>query len=214
MSGSLEVVTVTNGDDSHLDDQQIDQLKLDYQQTNMYITMLANSRLLPLTLLPALTAAAITILTRFDNPRTVIALGLLGFFISFGLILHDMHIAAQHSAAVYRAESIERLLKLPAFKEKQVGGLFNETPKHIVLTQPESSKKPFRLRHRNFISLIYGVVIGGWVHVFVHAFIRTLPSGWQPSEVATDLGSTVLAAAVAVLATWRLTRIIEHNEAE
>ena len=205
---------MTNGDDSHLDDQQIDQLKLDYQQTNMYITMLANGRLLPLTLLPALTASAITILTRFDNPRTVIALGLVGLFVSFGLILHDIHIGAQHSAAVYRAESIERLLKLPAFKEKQVGGLFNETPKHIVLTQPEPSKKHLRLFHRNFISLIYGVVIGGWVHVFVHAIIRSLPSGWQPSEVATDLGSTVLAAAVAVLTTWRLTRVIEHNEAE
>jgi hypothetical protein len=128
--------------------------------------------------------------------------------------LHDIQIGAQHSAAVYRAESIERLLKLPAFKDKQVGGLFNETPKHIVLTQPESSKKHLRLRHRNFISLIYGVVIGGWVHVFVHAIIRSLPSGWQPSEVATDLSSTVLAAAVAVLTIWRLSRVIEHNEAE
>ena len=205
---------MTNGDDSHLDDQQIDQLKLDYQQTNMYITMLANNRLLPLTLLPALTGAAIAILTKFDNPRTVIALALVGLFVSFGLILHDIHSAAQHSAAVYRAESIERLLKLPAFKEKQVGGLFNETPKHIVLTQPEAAKKHLRLRQRNFISLIYGVVIGGWVHVFVHAFTRSLPSGWQPSEVARDLGSTVLAAAVAVLAAWRLSRVIERNEAE
>ena len=205
---------MTKGDDSHLDDQQIDQLKLDYQQTNTYITMLANSRLLPLTLLPALTGAAITILTKFDNPRTVIALGLVGLFVSLGLILHDIHSAAQHSAAVYRAESIERLLKLPAFKDKEEGGLFNETPKHIVLSQPESSKKPMRLRHRNFISLIYGVVIGGWVHVFVHAIIRSLPSGWQPSEVATDLGSTVLAAAVAILAAWRFSRVIEHNEAE
>ena len=205
---------MTNGGDSHLDDKQIDQLKLDYQQTNMYITMLANRRLLPLTFLPALTAAAITILTRFDNPRTVITLGLIGIFISFGLIMHDIQIAAQHSAAVYRAESIERLLKLPAFKEKQVGGLFNETPKHIVLTQPESSKKHLRLRQRNFISLIYGVVIGGWVHVLVHAIIRSLPSGWQPSEVATDLGSTVLAAAVAILAAWRFSRVIEHNEAD
>ena len=205
---------MTKGEDSRLEDQQIDQLKLDYQQTNTYITMLANSRLLPLTLLPALTGAAITILTRFDNPRTVIILGLVGLFVSLGLIMHDIQIAAQDSAAVYRAESIERLLKLPAFKEKQVGGLFNETPKHIVLTQPESSKKPMRLRHRNFISLIYGVVIGGWVHVLVHALTRSLPSGWQPSEVATDLGSTMLAAAVAVLAAWRFTRVIEHNEAD
>ena len=205
---------MTKGDDSRLDDQQIDQLKLDYQQTNMYITMLANGRLLPLTLLPALTGAAIAILTRFDNPRTVIALGLVGLFVSFGLILHDIHSAAQHSAAVYRAESIERLLKLPAFKDKKEGGLFNETPKHIVLTQPESSKKPMRLRHRNFISLIYGVVIGGWVHVFVHAIIRSLPSGWQPSEVATDLGSTVLAAAVAIIIAWRFSRVIKQNEFE
>ena len=205
---------MTKGEDSHLDDKQIDQLKLDYQQTNMYINMLANGRHLPLTLLPALTGAAITILTRFDNPRTVITLGLIGIFISFGLILHDIQIAAQHSAAVYRAESIERLLKLPAFKDEQKGGLFNETPNHIVLTQPESSKKPMGLRHRNFVSLIYGVVIGGWMHVLVHAFIRSLAFGWQPSEVATDLGSTVLAVAVAVLTTRRLSRVIEHNEAE
>src|SRR5437660_1057898 len=115
---------MTDGDDSHLDDQQIDKLKLDYQQTTTYINMLANSRLLPLTLLPGLTGAAIAILTKFDNPRTVIALGIVGLFGSLGLILHDRHSAAQHSAAVHRAKSIERSLKLPAFAtDKPEGGL-------------------------------------------------------------------------------------------
>jgi hypothetical protein len=213
------MVTMTDRDDSHLDDhlddQERDKLKLDYQQTTMYINMLANSRLLPLTLLPGLTGAAIAILTRFDNPRTVIVLGLGGLFGSFGLILHDIHSAAQHSAAVHRAKSIERSLKLPASaNDKQEGGLFNETPKHIVLTQPASSKKPWRMRHRASTSLIYGVVIGGWVHVLVHGSTRSLPSGWQPSEVATDLVSTVLAAVVAIIIAWKFSRVIKQNEFE
>lgn len=206
---------MTEEDESRLEEQQRAQLMLDYQQTTTFINTLNSTRLVPLTLLPGLTAAAISVFTRFDNPRTAIVLGLIGLFASFGLIFHDIQNTAQHSAAVYRAKALERSLKLPAFaKDKQAGGLFNENPNRIVLTEPTSYKKPLVMRHKHFISVIYGVVIGGWAHVIVHSSTRSLPSGWQPPDVAIDLISLVVAVAVAAVTIRRLSRVIEHNEPE
>jgi hypothetical protein len=211
----LEVVTVTPEDKSQLDDQQRTELRLDYQQTQQYIQLLTNIRFLPLTLLPGLTGAAVTILTRFDNPRTALAVGLMGLFASLGLILYDLHNTALQAAAVHRAKGIERSLGLAPFtKHKQAGGLFNESPDRITVAQPKLSKKPWKLRTVSIVALVYGVVVGGWVHVIVHASSRSLPTGWQPSELATDLVSILAAVVVASLTILRLPQIVEHNEPE
>jgi hypothetical protein len=209
------VVRVTDGDKSHLDDQQRTELRLDYQQTMQYIQMLTNIRFLPLTLLPGLTGAAVTILTRFDNPRTALAVGLMGLFVSVMIILYDIQNTALHDAAVYRAKSIESSLRLPPFtKHKQAGGLFNESPQRIAVAQRRQTKNPLVVRNKNIVAVVYGVVIGGWVHVIVHASTRSLPTGWQPSEIVTDLVSLLAAVVVVALTVLRLPRIVEHNEPE
>ena len=134
---------MADGDKSHLDEQQRTELRLDYQQTMQYIQMLTNIRFLPLTLLPGLTAAAVTVLTRFDNPRTALVVALMGLFVSVMIILYDLQNTALHDAAVYRAKSIERSLRLPPFtKHKQVGGLFNESPQRIAVAPRGSIKNP------------------------------------------------------------------------
>jgi hypothetical protein len=211
----LEVLTVTPEDKSQLDDQQRAQLSLDYQQTTQYIQLLTNIRFLPLTLLPGLTGAAVTILTRFDNPRTALTVGIMGLFVSVGIILYDIQNTALHDAAVYRAKSIERSLRLPPFtKHKQAGGLFNESPQRIAVAQRRSIKNPLVVRNKNIIAVVYGVVIGGWVHVIVHASTRSLPADWQPSATATDLVSLLVAVVVASLTILRLPQIIDHNKPE
>jgi hypothetical protein len=65
------MITVTETDKFYLDNQRRDQrdlLRLDYQQTAQYIQLLTNKQYLPLTFLPAITGAAVAILSRFDNP--------------------------------------------------------------------------------------------------------------------------------------------------
>ena len=206
---------MTPEDKSQLDDEQRAKLTLDYQQTTQYIQLLTNIRFLPLTLLPGLTGAAVTILTKFDNPRTALIVGIMGLVVSLGIIFYDLHNSALHDAAVYRAKGIERSLRLAAFaKHEKAGGLFNERPDHIAVTKQQPSKKPLVLPKVRIVALVYGVVVGGWVHVIVHAATRALPAGWQPSEVATDLVSLLAAVVVAALAILRLPRIMEHNELE
>ena len=206
---------MTPEDKSQLDDQQRAQLSLDYQQTSQYIQLLTNIRFLPLTLLPGLTGAAVTILTRFDNPRTALTVGLMGLFGSLGLILFDVHNTALRDAAVHRAKGIERSLRLATFaKHAQAGGLFNESPDRIAVTEPKPSKKPLVLRNVRIVALVYGVVVGGWMHVIVHSLSRSLPAGWQPSELTTDLISLLAGVVVASLTILRLPRIIDHNEPE
>ena len=211
---------MTDGDSSQLDDQQRAKLSLDYQQTTQYIQLLTNIRFLPLTLLPGLTGAAVTLLTRFDNPRTALAVGLMGLFVSLGLILYDIHNTALHDAAVYRAKGIERALSLTPFaKHKRAGGLFNESPDRIAVAEVAVAegglaKSPLVVRNKSVVAVIYGVVVGGWVHVIVHASTRSLPTDWQPSEVATDIVSLLAAVVVTALTILRLPRIIEHNEPE
>ena len=206
---------MTDGDKSQLDEQQRTELRLDYQQTMQYIQMLTNIRFLPLTLLPGLTGAAVTVLTRFDNPRTALIVGLMGLFVSLGIILYDIHNTALHDAAVYRAKGIERSLTLAPFtKHKESGGLFNESPEHIAVTQPKVGKRPLLVRNKGIVAVVYGVVVGGWVHIIVHASTRSLPTGWQPSEVVTDLVSILAAVVVASLTVLRIPRILEENEPE
>jgi hypothetical protein len=139
----------------------------------------------------------------------------MGLFVSLGLILYDIHNTALYDAAVYRAKGIERALSLAPFaKHKRAGGLFNESPDRIAVAQRSLVKSPLMVRNKNVVAVIYGVVVGGWVHVIVHASTRSLPTGWQPSEVATDLVSLLAAVLVTALTVLRLPRIIEHNEPE
>jgi len=178
--------------------------------------MLTNIRFLPMTLLPGITGAAVTLLTKSDSPSTVLVVGLMGLFTSVGIIIYDVYNTALHDAAVHRAKWIERSLRLPpSTKKKEVGGLYNERPEHIDLNpDPKLAKKPLAVRQSRFVALIFGVVIGGWVHVIVHASSQLLPASWQPSEGANHLVSTLLAVVVAALIAWKGPQLQERNKPE
>jgi hypothetical protein len=208
----LEVVKVTSEEKSHLDDKERQNLPLDYQQTTQYIQMLTNIRFLPLTLLPGVAAAAVNLLANFKSPESAIAVGLIGLSTTFGIILYDLHNTALHDAAVHRAKRIERSLMLPSFSKEKAGGLYNERPDRLEVVQdPRLVKsRSLSVRQDQFVAVIYGVAIGGWVHVIVYSSLRALLGG-LPSRPVFHLISLLALVVVTAICVWKIPQVMERN---
>src|SRR5215204_3573823 len=107
-----------------------DSLRLDYEQTCEQIRGLTDTRFKLLAFVPTLTAAAVALLGRRDIDQwTVLAISLLGFSVTLGIIFFEMRNTVLYSGAIDRAKSLEVALQLPVFTEgRRSGGLFNERP--------------------------------------------------------------------------------------
>ena len=71
---------MSRGDNLRPDEARGDRLRLDYEQTTQHIRMLTGLRTTPLTILPALTGAAIALLDKSEGKDTILAVGVFGFF--------------------------------------------------------------------------------------------------------------------------------------
>jgi hypothetical protein len=167
------VVKVTTEEKSHPGADESQNLRLDYQQTMQYLQMLTNIRFLPLTLLPGIAGFAVSsLINTKGSPESVLAVGIVGIGgASAGIILYDMHNTALYNAAVHRAKRIEKSLGLPPSTKDKPGGLFNERPDRLEAAQGSSGMRfsPLTMQQDLVVAAVYGVVIGAWMHIIVHA---------------------------------------------
>ena len=67
-----------------------EKLKLDYEQTHQLIRVFTDIRFKLLAFVPTLTGAAVALLSNVDNRATTFTVGLLGLFVTLGIVFYEM----------------------------------------------------------------------------------------------------------------------------
>jgi hypothetical protein len=172
-----------------------DSLRLDYEQTCQQIRTSTDTRFKLLAFVPTLTAAAVALLSGRDIDQwTVLAVGLLGFSVTLGIIVYEMRNTVLYKAAIDRAKSLEVTLHLPILTDGgERGGLFN--------TESDGPKRflGFEVWHNLGLSLVYGAALGGWVYIIVNTSVTLLVPERFEDSVVIGLASIVVAGIVAFL---------------
>src|SRR5215218_8202050 len=169
-----------------------DSLRLDYEQTCQQIRALTDTRFKLLAFVPTLTAAAVALLSsRNIDQWTVLAISLLGFSVTLGIIFFEMRNTVLYDGAIHRAKSLEVALQLPIFTNgRSSGGLLNER---------HHRRKRFltlEVWHSQGLSLVYGAALGGWAYIVVNALFALLDPQLFANSVVSGLAS-ILAAGIA-----------------
>ena len=167
-----------------------DKLRLDYEQTNEQIRTLTDIRFKLLAFVPTLTGAAVALLTKSTNSATALAVGLLGLFVTLGIVFYERRNTVIYRAAIRRARHLEDTLNLPRSTDGEgKGGLFNETPGPPVLFEKSRLFKMLtqapglEVWHERGLALVYGTALGGWVYVIVYSLLTLL--GLQKSGIVS-----------------------------
>lgn len=170
-----------------MEHNNLDKLKIDYQHTIDQFKMLADIRFKLLAFVPTLAGAAIAFLSENSKAETAIAIGILGFFMTIGIIFYDVRNTQFYDAAAHRAKWLEALLDLPiCTQDKPIGGLFNERPRHKL-----RFFGLFKVWHDRGLSLAYGAALGGWSYIIANSSLKLakVSNRYIPLVIAVIMGS-------------------------
>jgi hypothetical protein len=151
-------------------------------------------------------------------------LGLLGLFVTLGIIFYEMRNTTLYDAAIHRAKCLELRLGFPLFDAAMTkGGVFNERPERPGLfsgtrlfPHPKlrrETKVPvlvpvLMVSHDRALALVYGAAIGGWVYITSNSLFVVLSQ--QPSW-ANPLAATLVAGIVGFLSIRGLIRFDKNR---
>lgn len=172
-------------------DPQIELLKLDYERTLATYQQFAEIRFKLLAFVPALSAAAIALLTTADvSGWTTSTLGATGFVVTLGIVLYDQRNTQFYNGAISRAQHLEVELGLKRFEDDEHFGLFGSREDHRdrrLLGLP--------VRHGLGLGLVYSAVLGAWM------FAALLPMAPNHPWIGA-LGATIVAGVLLVQFEW------------
>jgi hypothetical protein len=123
-----------------------DKLKLDCEQTCQQIRAFTDIRFKLLAFVPTLTAAAVALLGNVTDQWRVLAVGLLGLFVTLGIAFYEMRNTVLYRAAIDRAKRLEVSLGLPIsprgepdqeYKAVHYGGLTSEERGGLFSQRPD-----------------------------------------------------------------------------
>ena len=184
-------------------------LQLDYEQTTELFRMLADIRFKLLAFVPTLTGVAVSLLTGDKVGKgTALAVGILGFIVTLGIILYELRNSLFYDLSISRASRLERQLKLSRFTKlhegiNKPGGIFTERPPTKKGGEQDALSQKFwgviPIKHDIGLSLVYAASLGGWTFIV----INTLPL----SEPLLSILSLVAAILVASITIWEFKRL-------
>lgn len=164
-------------------DPEAELLKLDYERTLATYQQFAEIRFKLLAFVPALSAAAIALLTSAHvSGWTTSMLGAAGFVVTLGIVVYDQRNTQFYNGTISRAQHLEIQLGLRRFEGDEHFGLFGSRDDHQrrrLLGLP--------VRHGLGLGLVYSAVLGGWM------FATLLPAARNQPWIAA-LGATLVAA--------------------
>ena len=191
-------------------------LDRDYEAAREVFTTLTNIRFRLVALVPSIAGATVALLPEKAHQESVLAVALLGFFATFGVLVYELRNSEHYNAAIHRAKFLEGELGLPLATKRQTresggrwpsaGGLFNERP--FVPKKGEEGFRLFRfvpLQHEVGLALVYGAAFGGWAYLVAHA---VLVLSWRAGRT-TGLLALVPAVLVGVAV---LHEVVRHDK--
>jgi hypothetical protein len=144
---------------------------------------------------PTLSGAAVGLLGHAGTAVELLAVGVLGFVATLGVLLYDLRSGELQEYATRRAERLESRLGFFAVDGRGAGGLFSERPGRTL--------NLFGLpvdRERGF-ALVYSAALAGWAYLVAWGALRAAHVA-QAQPVGAAIG-----AAVGVLLLAALVRV-------
>ncbi len=157
-------------------------LQLDYKQTTAYFHALAETRFKLLALLPITTGTAIVVLDEGTSDSLTLAVGLLGFVASFGLLVYDQRNTELYDRMQRRAKILEVELGFVPFFDERDRSELNLRPADVkfmggpFLDRPRRGRSFYGLPlwHDLGLALVYSATLAGWVYLISSACARLL----------------------------------------
>ena len=174
---------------------ELEKLKLDYEQTNETFRMLADIRFKLLAFVPTISGVGVTLAAQATDHETGLALGLIGLVVTLGIIIYELRNTQIYDATVHRAKWLEVSLGMRlCTKNMKAGGLFNERPARAKLVAN------IPLWHDLGLALVYAAAVGGWIYLIVESLSALV--GYPGYAV-----SLLTAVALAGLFAWGFLRL-------
>lgn len=172
-------------------DEQLQRLRLDYDQTTDLIRTLTDVRFKLLAFVPTITGAAVALVGRGHSAAELLSVGSLGLVATSGIVIYELRNTQLHDYAVGRAKELEQRLGIGLYREEPSGEL---TVFGVVTAA-----------HDRGLALVYSVAIAGWSYLV----------GWGALHAAgagnAQLIGGILAAAVGIFLVLEFLRVGAHS---
>ena len=160
-------------------------LRLDYEQTTDLLRTLTDVRFKLLAFVPTISGAAVGVLGH-SGPAQLLAVGLLGFLATLGILIYELRNTQVYDYALDRAKELERRLGLASIRDASAtGGLFAERPGRSLRVLGITS-----VAHDRGLALVYGAALGGWSYLVAWGALRELSVG-SAKEAGAAIGVAV-----------------------
>jgi hypothetical protein len=162
----------------------------EYESVLASFRQLAEIRFKLLALLPTISGFAIGALSKDlqefkDSPVPRLVVGVLGFFVTLGIVFYDQRNSQLYNALSRRARHLE---------SKIGAAQFNDRPQRTL-----EFLGIFKIWHDRGLALIYGTVMGGWFFLVSCAMLWLLKVDQQKIDVPKTSALISIFAAVAVI---------------
>jgi hypothetical protein len=181
--------------------------QLDYEQTTAYFHALAETRFKLLALLPIASGTALIVLDPNTRAPLTLAVGLLGFLASFGLLVYDQRNTELYDRMQRRAKILEAELGFVPYldeddkKEWSLGPADVKLVGGAFLDRPRRGRKFYGLPlwHDFGLALVYSATLAGWAYLIGSAIVQRL--GWSTQRA---FGFAALIGALTFVGLMRL----------
>lgn len=178
-------------------DDQLDRLRLDYEQTTDLLRGLSDVRFKLLAFVPTISGATVGLLSRGPSAAELLAVGALGLVATLGILAYELRNTQVYDYALHRARELEARLGLVAVVGPPgPGGLFRE--------RPGGSLRLGGLLAAGYergLALVYSAAIGGWTYLVAWGALHALDVA-QAREIGGAIGG--LAALLVLIEFLRL----------
>jgi len=154
-------------------DEQLQRLRLDYDQTTDLIRTLTDVRFKLLAFVPTITGAAVALVGRGHSAAELLSVGSLGLVATLGIVIYELRNTQLHDYALRRAKALEQRLGIGSIADpNRPAGLYGEEPSGELTVFGVVTAA-----HDRGLALVYSVAIAGWSYLVAWGALHAAGAG-------------------------------------
>jgi hypothetical protein len=154
-------------------DEQLQRLRLDYDQTTDLIRTLTDVRFKLLAFVPTITGAAVALVGRGHSAAELLSVGSLGLVATTGIVIYELRNTELHDYALRRAKELEQRLGIGSIADpNRPAGLYGEEPSGELTVLGVVTAA-----HDRGLALVYSVALAGWSYLVAWGALHAAGAG-------------------------------------
>jgi hypothetical protein len=155
-------------------DDERELLRLDYAQTTELVSALTDIRFKLLAFVPTIAGATVGLLSDTPPAAQLVAIGLLGFIATAGVLMYELRNTQLYDAAVHRAQVLEERLGLTSVRsDRATGGPFTERPGRTLQLLGRVT-----VWHDRGLALVYAAALAAWSYLLGWGLLSAADVYW------------------------------------